>query len=138
MLFFTDEPIIYVKELIRIVYSDREKENVRSFLQSYFKFKEINEYQLSKYDADECKEPIISKTKCTNTENVFTTFYNFHHCKSKKRFCYKHDQKNCIPISLIDLKLNEEQNFYGMKFDFFLSIEVTQNTTELLVLDKIK
>ncbi|CAO1308579.1 unnamed protein product [Diamesa hyperborea] len=115
---------IYELTDFELKYNVRHKDQVTSFLRNYFKLKEINDLQLTEYQAT--KEPIITNIKFPNSENIITTFYHFHHCTSKSLNCYDHNK--CKTIPLMDSELDWIQN---KNFKAFLLIQVRDNTAKM-------
>ena len=119
--------IHWITDLV-VKYEARDKDKVHFFLQNYFKLKEINEDQLSKYDASKKpKDPITTNTKCPITGHMITTYYHIHHCDENR------NHKNCRPIPLkqelnsINLLLRHLK-FNPIRFHYyFLSIKVREN-----------
>lgn len=113
-----------------VKYYARDKEKVNCFLHNYFVEKEINENQLSEFDAS--KEPIITKTKCPDTGHVIATYYHVHHCNEIG------SHKNCKSIPLKQLELNSiNLLFKNLKLNpirriryFFLSILVRERADD--------
>ncbi|CAO1309734.1 unnamed protein product [Diamesa tonsa] len=114
---------IYELTDFEVKYNVRHKDQVTSFLRNYFKLKEINDLQLTEYQAT--KEPIITNIKSSNSENSITTFYHFHHCTSKSLNCYDHNKCKIIP--LMDSELDWIQN---KNFKAFLLIQVRDNVKD--------
>ncbi|CAO1308555.1 unnamed protein product [Diamesa hyperborea] len=115
---------IYELTDFEVKYNFSHKDQVTSFLRNYFKLKEINDLQLTEYEAT--KEPIITNIKSPNSENIITTFYHFHHCTSNSFNCYDHNK--CKTIPLMDSELDWIQN---KNFKAFLLIQVRDNTAKM-------
>ena len=112
---------------IQLIYNSGEIEKFDSFLQNYFKQKEINELQLLEYEAKKYKEPIITKTKCPNSENMITTFYHVHHCYSK----FEYNHKTCDRISLTNSELGNKINRISKVNGSLLQIQVRENKEDI-------
>ena len=108
-----------------IKYRSRERDKINSFLRQYFLSKEINEGQLTKYEAQKYNQPIKINTKFSFSKNIITSFYHFHNCASESLFCYDHNKCQLIPLT--KLKSNLMRNRY---YNSFLSIQVRDSVKE--------
>ncbi|CAO1440768.1 unnamed protein product [Diamesa tonsa] len=107
-----------------LVYNSMGKEEANSFYLKYLKIKEIDEVQLSEYDAS--KGPITINSKSLISPKCRTLFYHIHHCASEYN-PLTYDHNKCLEIPLTNKELTWIDN---LGENMSLYIQVRENLKE--------
>ncbi|CAO1440778.1 unnamed protein product [Diamesa tonsa] len=86
-----------------VVYRYEHNKRMNTFYVNYLLLKEIDEVQLSEYDAS--KGPIVVKSQSPISDEVSKTYYHVHHCAFDSTIS-KYDHLDCVEMPLSNKELH--------------------------------